>query len=240
MSEQPDQSKKFLDLSMVQVMGGALAAATAAFAGSYLGTVGTIIGAALASTVSAVAAAFYTASLRRTKELVRATERIRFRPGDRLPPVAAELDPAAEAVDAAAAPTARRITWPRVAAAAAAVFVIALGSITALELATGRSLDGGSRTTLTPGFAPAASTGGGSDDSGTDTGQDSGQDSGEPSDEATQEPTDGATDAPSEAPTGEPSAGTTPTPTPTPAPTPTAPAPTPSVPVPTQGSTTAP
>lgn len=237
MSEQPDQSKKFLDLSMVQVMGGALAAATAAFAGSYLGTVGTIIGAALASTVSAVAAAFYTASLRRTKELVRATERIRFRPGDRLPPVAAELDPAAEAVDAAAVPATRRITWPRVAAAAAAVFVIALGSITALELATGRSLDGGSRTTLTPGFAPASSSGG-SNDSGTDTGQDSGQDSGEPTDEATQEPTDGATDAPSEAPTQEPTDGTTPTPTPTP--TPTAPAPTPSVPVPTQGSTTAP
>ncbi|GAB3257429.1 hypothetical protein GCM10027425_18470 [Alteromonas gracilis] len=238
MSEQPEQSKKFLDLSMVQVMGGAAAAATAAFAGSYLGTVGTIIGAALASTVSAVAAAFYTASLRRTKELVRATERIRFRAGDRLPPVAAELDPAAEAVDAAATPTARRITWPRVAAAAAAVFVIALGSITALELATGRSLDGGSRTTLTPGFAPAASTGGGSDDSGTDTSQDSGTDSGQPGDEATQEPTDAPTGEPTEEPTQEPTQGTTPTPTPTP--TPTAPAPTPSVPVPTQGSTTAP
>lgn len=235
MSEQSEQSKKFLDLSMVQVMGGAAAAATAAFAGSYLGTVGTIIGAALASTVSAVAAAFYTASLRRTKELVRATERIRFRPGDRLPPVAAELDPAAEAVDAAAAPASRRITWPRVAAAAAAVFVIALGSITALELATGQSLDGGSRTTLTPGFAPA-SGGGGSDESGTDTSQDSGQDSGQPVDEATQEPTEAPTGEPAEEPTQEPTEGTTPTPTPTP----TAPAPTPSVPVPTQGSTTAP
>ena len=66
--------KPFLDLSATQLIGGSLAAATAAALGSRLGVVGTIVGAALVSVVSAVAGALYTQSLRRTQELIRARE----------------------------------------------------------------------------------------------------------------------------------------------------------------------
>jgi cell division septation protein DedD len=57
-------------LSVAQVVGGSLAAATAAALGSRLGTVGTISGAALVSVVASVAGTFYTHSLRRTGDRV--------------------------------------------------------------------------------------------------------------------------------------------------------------------------
>ena len=61
------QSKaKALDLSATQVVGGALAAMTAAALGSQLSVAGTVVGAALASIIAAVAGSLYTASLRRT------------------------------------------------------------------------------------------------------------------------------------------------------------------------------
>ena len=59
----PDQTStttraKVLDLSLTQLLGGSAAAATAA-AGSRLGVVGTIAGAAVLSLVSAIAASLY-------------------------------------------------------------------------------------------------------------------------------------------------------------------------------------
>ncbi|MDH2424305.1 hypothetical protein [Sphaerisporangium sp. TRM90804] len=54
-----------MDLSAPQVMGGALAAATAAVAASYLGVTGTIIGAALASAATTVGNAVYTHYIKR-------------------------------------------------------------------------------------------------------------------------------------------------------------------------------
>ena len=63
--------KRAIDLSPAQVLGGALAAMTAAAIGSRLGAAGTIIGAAAASVVAAVAGAVYTASLRHTHAKVR-------------------------------------------------------------------------------------------------------------------------------------------------------------------------
>lgn len=53
--DQPRQ--KMLELSMTQIIGGSLAAATAAVLGSRLGVVGTIAGAMLISIISAVAGA---------------------------------------------------------------------------------------------------------------------------------------------------------------------------------------
>ena len=53
-------------LSIAQVVGGALAAMTAAALGSRLSVAGTVVGAAFASVIAAVAGALYTASLRRT------------------------------------------------------------------------------------------------------------------------------------------------------------------------------
>ncbi len=69
--EEPEQRPK-LDLSPVQVIGGGLAAATAAFIGSNLGSAGTIIGAALVSVIAAVAGSLYTHTMRRTRDAARA------------------------------------------------------------------------------------------------------------------------------------------------------------------------
>ncbi|WP_168207588.1 hypothetical protein [Microlunatus elymi] len=56
-----------LDLSLSQVIGGALAAMTAAALGSRLGVAGTLIGAALASVVASVAGSLYTSGIRHTR-----------------------------------------------------------------------------------------------------------------------------------------------------------------------------
>ncbi|WP_157246111.1 hypothetical protein [Nonomuraea typhae] len=59
------------ELSVPQVLGGALAAVTAAVAASYLGVAGTVIGAAVASVASTVGSAIYTHYLKRTGEKVK-------------------------------------------------------------------------------------------------------------------------------------------------------------------------
>src|SRR5215217_261702 len=69
-TDKQDKPRKF-ELSLSQVLGGALAAMTAAAIGSRLGSAGTVIGAAAASVVAAVSGAVYTASLRHTHEKVR-------------------------------------------------------------------------------------------------------------------------------------------------------------------------
>ena len=58
-------------LSLPQIMAGALAAATAAILGSFLGVIGTIGGAAAASVISTVGAALYQRSLERTRDAVK-------------------------------------------------------------------------------------------------------------------------------------------------------------------------
>lgn len=60
------EHEPLLGLSLPQVMGGALAAATAAAIGSRLGVAGTVVGAALVSVVAAVAGAAYTRTIRHT------------------------------------------------------------------------------------------------------------------------------------------------------------------------------
>ena len=152
--------KPFLDLSATQLIGGSLAAATAAALGSRLGVVGTIVGAALVSVVSAVAGALYTQSLRRTQELIRARETLGAR--ERLAKVGAvarrptlrdEPHPDTQEIEAAvedATPSIwSRVTWKGVAATAGVFFVITALVITGTELLTGQSLDGSSRTTVT-------------------------------------------------------------------------------------------
>ncbi len=69
--EGPDRPEKPRPaLSVTQVVGGALAAMTAAALGSRLSVAGTLVGAALASVVAAVAGSVYTTSLRRTSQHV--------------------------------------------------------------------------------------------------------------------------------------------------------------------------
>jgi hypothetical protein len=148
-----------LDLSLTQVVGGALAAMTAATLGSRLGLAGTVVGAALASVVAAVGGSLYTASLRRTRDRVRSVVTSRSR---------TTLEaPAAEAPGVPAAVTARplpRLTGPadtsqakvkrrrvilvRSLIGALATFVLAAVALTTVEVATGGALSGGDRTTF--------------------------------------------------------------------------------------------
>ena len=70
-AKEPETKVSKLDLSLTKIVGGALAAMTAAALGSRLSVAGTIVGAALASVIAAVAGALYTASLKHTQDKVR-------------------------------------------------------------------------------------------------------------------------------------------------------------------------
>jgi len=227
--------KPFLDLSATQLIGGSLAAATAAALGSRLGVVGTIVGAALVSVVSAVAGALYTQSLRRTHELIRARETLGAR--ERLAMVGAvarrptlrdEPHPDTQEIEAAvedATPSiGSRVTWKHVAAAAGAFFVITALVVTGTELLTGRSLDGSSRTTVSDVLKAGGSSGTSdneapatqtptTDPTGSVSVAPTTDPSSDPSTAPLSDPTDDPTVAePTPTPTGVPSTSTTPSP----------------------------
>lgn len=71
--DKQDQQDRSLGLSTAQVMGSALAAMSGAFLASWLGTTGTLVGAAVASVIATVGAAIYTHSIRRTSQVVKRT-----------------------------------------------------------------------------------------------------------------------------------------------------------------------
>ncbi|HET9871689.1 MAG TPA: hypothetical protein VFP89_03710 [Propionibacteriaceae bacterium] len=173
----PEQSQpKKIDLSITQIIGGALAAMTAAAVGSRLGAAGTLIGAALASVVAGVASAVYTASLRHGREKVRTV--LWAGQGQSATKVVLDSTPAGvgtEAADAPAAPLdvadvvidaapqpepvsvpaavlegvrSSRIRWKAVLAGALAVFAVAAVVITGIEFVSGSSLSGEDGTTI--------------------------------------------------------------------------------------------
>jgi uncharacterized membrane protein YgcG len=159
---------KLIDLSWPQVVGGAMAAMTAAVLGSRLGVAGTVIGAALASVCAAVFGSIYTTSIRRTQRMARAaltmaqSQRSRSRP---LPAVTTLLEPtdatrsmASDSFDTTTdrvvetrpKPEGRRPLRPVLITSivgATAVFVVAIAAIAGFELASGRTLDGNKGTT---------------------------------------------------------------------------------------------
>ncbi len=159
--------------SVPQIVGGALAAATAATIGSQLGVAGTILGAAVASIVGGIAGTLYSAGLDRTHRKVTAAitrgyDQVRSGPGydpdavsvlDDANPVLPGLDDPDPTVVAEAAPQAdlepaegrddrRRKVWKVMGLTAAAMFVLALVAITVVELGLGRTLDGKDGTTI--------------------------------------------------------------------------------------------
>jgi hypothetical protein len=147
------------DLSLTQVLGGALAAMTAAALGSRLGLAGTVVGAALASVVAAVGGSIYTASLRRTRDRVRSVLTGRPQPTAGTPTVAAPGVPAAVtarplprldgSVDTSVAKRRRRRALVvRSLVGALVTFVLAAVAVTAVEAATGGALSGGDQTTF--------------------------------------------------------------------------------------------
>jgi hypothetical protein len=221
-----------LDLSPAQVVGGALAAMTAAALGSQLSVVGTVVGAALASIIAAVAGSLYTASLRRTHDKVK-TVFWTQQPNEVEDPTVMEILPDKAghiagqrshlvAPEPAGDPSPRRprpkLSWKRVAVAALAAFGIAAVALTTFELVTGHALSGGDGTTIQQ-VREGPST----------------KESDTKKKAPSEEPTDKATTAESEAPTAEPSetassepTETTTAPTPQAEATPTAPESTPS------------
>src|SRR5215213_5933564 len=160
--KQPDGKKAEkgqLGLSVTQVVGGALAAMTAAALGSQLSVAGTVVGAALASIIAAVAGSLYTASLRRTSDKVK-TVFYTGQPNEVEEPTVMEIVEdreghvagqrshlvAPESIDTS--PVRRKLNWKRVLVVALAAFGIAAVSLTAFELATGNALSGGEGTTI--------------------------------------------------------------------------------------------
>ena len=130
-------------LSATQVAAGALAAVSSAVVASFFGLAGTLIGAALASVISTVSAALYSNSLQKTNQkLRRARGQVtgRLSAGDQTE--VASAAPAAPAtqvlpahLDPRRAPVRRsRPRWTKVAVYAAAVFVMAMGIVTGIEL----------------------------------------------------------------------------------------------------------
>lgn len=231
--DRPEKPKS--SLSVAQVVGGALAAMTAAALGSRLSVAGTVLGAAVASVIAAVAGAVYTASLRRTSQHVSAVlTRVRPTGAPGTSPVAPSPDPSTSTwtdvgtawalpaqpstgVRAAAAqPQRSRIGWKKVAVAALLMFVVAALTLTGLELATGRALSGGTGTTVgqvaDPGTRPSAAP----------TRHVTPTPSATPSDTPSAAPSATPSVVPSSEPSAPPSASATPEPSATPTPTPTA------------------
>jgi hypothetical protein len=162
-SRKPDDKKSkksHSDLSVTQLVGGALAAMTAAALGSQLSAAGTLVGAALASIIAAVAGSLYTASLRRTRDKVK-TVFWTGQPNEVEEPTVMEIvsDSGGHITgqrshlvtpepDPSQRPKGPKLNWKRIVVAALAIFGIAAVSLTAVELVTGHALSGGQGTTF--------------------------------------------------------------------------------------------
>jgi outer membrane lipoprotein SlyB len=156
------QSKaKALDLSVPQILGGALAAMTAAALGAQLSVAGTLVGAALASIIAAVAGSLYTASIRRTRDKVK-TVFWTAQPNEVDEPTVIDIVADKEGHIAGqrshlvepessrepSPPRRPKLKWKRVVVAALAIFGIAAVALTTFELVTGHALSGGEGTTI--------------------------------------------------------------------------------------------
>ena len=154
------QSKaKALDLSIPQILGGALAAMTAAALGAQLSVAGTLVGAALASIIAAVAGSLYTASIRHTRDKVK-TVFWTAQPNEVDEPtvidivadkeghIAGQRSHLVEPESSREPPRRPKLKWKRVVVAALAIFGIAAVALTTFELVTGHALSGGEGTTI--------------------------------------------------------------------------------------------
>jgi hypothetical protein len=156
------QSKaKALDLSVPQILGGALAAMTAAALGARLSVAGTLVGAALASIIAAVAGSLYTASIRRTRDKVK-TVFWTAQPNEVDEPTVIDIVADKEGHIAGqrshlvepessrepSPPRRPKLKWKPVVVAALAIFGIAAVALTTFELVTGHALSGGEGTTI--------------------------------------------------------------------------------------------
>ncbi|MFH8977666.1 hypothetical protein [Streptomyces sp. NPDC017890] len=173
MREKPDDAgeadvrtevkSKRIDLSVPQVAGSALAAVVAAKLASSFGVYGTILGAGLISVIATCGGSVLQHFFKRTGEQLRVKR----------PVGAVGADGRAAAVPGefteGTVYRARTRGWKRPLVAAALVFGVTMGGITAYEVASGESLGGGHSTTVGSAFSghdESASDPGRSGDSG--------------------------------------------------------------------------
>ncbi|MFI6207622.1 hypothetical protein ACIBAI_14640 [Streptomyces sp. NPDC051041] len=160
-----EAERKRIDLSVPQVAGSALAAVVAAGLASCFGVYGTILGAGVVSAIATCGGTLFQHLLGRTGEQFRDAAAAPGRPGTQAPPAPGEFTEGT-------VHRARTGGRKRPVLAVLLVFGVTMTAITAYELASGRSLDGGRSTTVGgvlsgPGASPSRSgEPGGSDGSG--------------------------------------------------------------------------
>ncbi|MFF3285576.1 hypothetical protein [Streptomyces sp. NPDC003023] len=242
--EQARLSRPRLDLSLPQVAGSALAAVAAAVLASRLGVYGTIIGAGVVSLVATCGGSLLQHFFSRTGEQLRGaaahggTRAGARQGGESDLDFDLGFDGDLDGDFGAATVHGTRVRgWKRPALAAAAVFGLAMATVTGYELASGGELGGGAGTTLgsavrggdTHTAAPSGTPSSRTSDEGADSTGESGP---EPAGTEGSGTDSGQSATPDTAGTPSPSPSTgadqEPAPTPTPSPTPTADRPTPS------------
>ncbi len=127
-----------LELSLPQIVAGALAAASAAVASSWLGVAGTVFGAVVVSVVATVGTALYSHSLRRSQYVIQETipvlaARGRADRSDTDGPETIELSAATSA------PRRRPISWSTVVVSCVATLALGFGVLTGFEAVVGKS-----------------------------------------------------------------------------------------------------
>ncbi|MFG3044051.1 hypothetical protein ACGFZR_03860 [Streptomyces sp. NPDC048241] len=145
MRETPDAGRKRFDLNVPQVAGSALAAVAAAKMASYFGVYGTILGAGVVSIVATCGGSVLQQFFRRTGEQFR---EVRDTTRPRTAVAAGQPEPAAGGFTEGTVYRAKVKSWKRPLLAAALVFGVTMGGITAYEAASGNSFSGGSGTTV--------------------------------------------------------------------------------------------
>jgi hypothetical protein len=127
-----------LELSLPKIVAGALAAASAAVASSWLGVAGTVFGAVVVSVVATVGTALYSHSLERSRQAIQETipvlgQRSRDDRDDVVGPETLELS-------AVTSPAQRRpIDWSAVVVSCVATLALGCGALTAFEAVVGKS-----------------------------------------------------------------------------------------------------
>jgi len=138
MAEQA-QDRIWSGINIPKTIGGALAAVCAAVVGSYLGVAGTLVGAAVASIIGTVGTEIYERSIKKGGKKLQtlAPAFIKAPAAVGTPSIAAASEEDSPSHTVAPKP---QIRWRRIALLAGAVFVLAMGSLTIVEMFTHKSV----------------------------------------------------------------------------------------------------
>lgn len=135
----PDRIWSGIEIS--KVLAGTLAAISAAVVGSFLGVAGTLAGAAIASIVGSIGTEIYAKSINRgARKLQHLTPAFIKAPAAVGTPEVAAATGRESPSHTVPVPARRTPRWGRIALATALLFVLAMGSLTVVELLAGRSV----------------------------------------------------------------------------------------------------